>query len=99
MRIRNVLHKGLRRFIEDDDRSGLPPDFCEKIRNIVFFLQDMLKEGELYALSNWDAHQMKGNRRGTWSLHVTPNWCITFKVAAGEAEIFDLNFEDYHKGR
>jgi proteic killer suppression protein len=96
MRIRNVLHKGLRRFIEDDDRSGLPPDFCEKIRNIVFFLQDMHKEGELYAIPNWKPHQLGGVRKGTWSLHVTPNWCITFRVNALGDEIFDLNYEDYH---
>jgi proteic killer suppression protein len=29
MRIRNVLHKGLRRFIEDDDKSGIQAAVAE----------------------------------------------------------------------
>ena len=40
MKIRNVIHKGLRRFIEDDDASGLPAAI-PKVRKIVSFLQDM----------------------------------------------------------
>jgi hypothetical protein len=31
MDIRVIRHKGLRRFVEDDDASGLPAEFVEKI--------------------------------------------------------------------
>jgi len=41
MKIRNVIHKGLKRFIEEDDGSGLPAIVLPKIRKIVSFLQDM----------------------------------------------------------
>ena len=41
MRIRNVVHKGLRRFIEDDDATGLQAAVVPKVRRIVTFLQDM----------------------------------------------------------
>jgi proteic killer suppression protein len=37
MLIRNVVHRGLRRFIQRDDASGLPPAVVEKIRNILHF--------------------------------------------------------------
>lgn len=47
MRIRNVLHKGLRRFIERDDASGLQPAVVGKIGRMVSFLQDMAHEDEL----------------------------------------------------
>ena len=46
MKIRNVLHRGLRRFIENDDRSGLPSAVIPKLRNIVSFLQDMADPGD-----------------------------------------------------
>ena len=47
MRIRNVVHKGLRRFIEDDDATGLQAAVVPKVRRIVTFLQDMEREDEL----------------------------------------------------
>ena len=41
MRIRNVVHKGLRRLIEDDDTSGGQAAVAAKIKRMVSFLQDM----------------------------------------------------------
>ena len=96
MRIRNVLHKGLHRFIEADDTSGLPSAVVEKLRRILSFLQDMEREEELRAVPSWKAHQMTGDRKGTWSLFVTKNWRLTFRIDKGEVEIVDLNYEDYH---
>ena len=70
MRIRNVLHKGLRRFIEDDDATGIQPAVVEKLRRIVILLQDMANGVELKAVPSWKAHQLTGDRKGTWSLFV-----------------------------
>ncbi|MFQ5717718.1 MAG: type II toxin-antitoxin system RelE/ParE family toxin, partial [Nitrospinales bacterium] len=79
MKIRNVKHKGLRRLLEEDKTSGLPAQFADKIRKILAFLQDMESIEELQALPAWKAHQLAGNRKGTWSLFVSPNWRITFR--------------------
>lgn len=96
MKIRNVAHKGLRRFVERDDASGLPAAFVEKIRNILTFLQDMGDVEELKDVPSWRAHLMTGDRKGTWSLTVTRNWRITFRIDAEERAIVDLDYEDYH---
>jgi proteic killer suppression protein len=96
MRIRNVVHKGLRRFIERDDASGLQPTVVEKIRRIVSFLQDMEREEELRTVPGWKAHLLTGDRKGTWSLFVTRNWRMTFQIDSDEIEIIDLDYEDYH---
>lgn len=96
MRIQNVLHKGLRRFIEADDTSGLQSSVVEKLRRILSFLQDMEREEELRAAPSWKAHQMTGDRKGTWSLFVTKNWRLTFRINKDEVEIIDLDYEDYH---
>jgi proteic killer suppression protein len=96
MRIRNVLHKGLRRFIEDDDKSGIQAAVAEKLRRMISFLQDMEKETELKAVPSWKAHQLTGDRKGTWSLFVTKNWRLTFRIDKTEIEIIDLDYEDYH---
>lgn len=96
MRIRNVRHRGLRRFIERDEAAGLPASFVEKVRNIVSFLQDMRDVDELKAIPTWRAHKLTGDRRGLWSLSVSRNWRITFAVDEKESDIIDLDFEDYH---
>ena len=96
MRIRNAIQRGLRRFIERNDTSGLPPSVIEKVRNIVTFLQEMEEAKELRDIPSWKAHQLTGDRKGTWSLTITRNWRITFRIDQGEGEIFDLDFEDYH---
>jgi proteic killer suppression protein len=96
MRIRNVLHKGLRRFIEDDDKSGIQAAVAEKLRRMISFLQDMQEETELKSVPSWKAHRLTGDRKGTWSLFVTKNWRLTFRIDQNEIEIIDLDYEDYH---
>jgi len=96
MRIRNVVHKGLRRFIEDDDASGVQPAVVSKLRRMISFLQDMEREEELRSVPSWKAHQLTGDRKGTWSLFVTKNWRLTFLIDQTDIEIVDLDYEDYH---
>jgi len=35
VKIRNIRHKGLRRFVEKNDPKGLPASQVEKIRDII----------------------------------------------------------------
>ena len=39
-------------------------------------------------------HELKGARKGFWSVTVRANWRITFRWEDGFA--LDVNFEDYH---
>ena len=96
MKIRNIRHKGLRRFVESEDASGLQAAYIEKINRILSFLQDMEREDELYTVPNWKAHQLTGDRKGEWSLFVSKNWRLTFRIDQTEIEITDLDYEDYH---
>jgi proteic killer suppression protein len=94
MKIRSVIHKGLRRFIEDDDASGLEPAIVAKIRRVVSFLQDTETEDELRTVPSWKAHPLTGDRKGAWSLFVTKSWWMTFRIDQDEIEVDDLDYED-----
>ena len=94
MTVRSIAHKGVRRLFLRDDSAGVPSAAVDKLRNMLGFLQDMEAEDELYALPVWRAHRLTGNRKGTWSLHVTRNWRLTFRID-GDL-IVDVDFEDYH---
>lgn len=39
-------------------------------------------------------HELKGERRGTWTVRVSGNWRITFKFEGEDA--VDVDYEDYH---
>lgn len=96
MKIRSFVHKGLKKLYEDDNRKGVPPDTLDKLRKMFAFLDEMEDPEELRVLSSWKAHTLTGNRKGTWSLSVTANRRLTFRIDTAEREIFDVNLEDYH---
>ncbi len=82
--------------MQQNDVSGLPPSVVEKVRNILTFLQEMEDAQELRDVPSWNAHQLTGDRKGSWSLTVTRNWRITFRIDQTEGEILDLDYEDSH---
>lgn len=96
MKIRNVKHTGLRRLFEDGSPLGLPAQLADKIGKILGFLQDMESSDERKAVSTWKAHQLTGDHKDTWSLSVSKNWRITFRIDEIEKEIIDLDYKDYH---
>jgi proteic killer suppression protein len=96
MKIRSFAHKGLKRLYEDDKPKGVPPDTVYKLHKMLAYLDDMENPEELRALTAWKVHTLTGDRKGTWSLSVTRNRRLTFRIDATENEICDVNLEDYH---
>jgi hypothetical protein len=41
MRIRNFVHKGLKKLSADDVKKSVPPDAVDKVRKMLAFLDDM----------------------------------------------------------
>jgi proteic killer suppression protein len=96
VKIRNFSHKGLQRLYAEDSIKAVPPDAADKLRKMLAFLDDMQDPDELRALPAWKAHPLTGDRKGTWSLSVTRNRRLTFRIDTAEHEICDLSLEDYH---
>lgn len=94
LKIRNFLHRGLRRLYTEDSGRGFSPDAAERLRRMLTVLQDMRDPENLNQFPLWRVHQLSGDRAGTWSLRVTRNWRLTFRIENGEIQ--DVNYEDYH---
>lgn len=94
MNIRSIKHRGLRRFIENDDPRELRPDLVNRTRNILAALISAANMDGVQGPPGWRVHQLVGDRAGTWSLSVSGNWRITFEIEGGE--ITNLDLEDYH---
>lgn len=96
LRIRNFVHKGLKRLYTEDSAKAVPPDTADKLRKMLTYLDDMEDPEELRALTAWKVHTLTGDRKGTWSLSVTRNRRLTFRIDSAEHEICDVHLEDYH---
>jgi toxin HigB-1 len=96
MKIRNFVHKGLKKLYAEDSVNGVPPDTVDKLRKMFAFLDDMEDPDELRALPSWKVHTLTGDRKGAWSLSVTRNRRLTFRIDTAEHEIYDVSLEDYH---
>jgi proteic killer suppression protein len=94
MHIRRVRHRGLRRFIEDNDDRGLRPDLVDRVRKILAVLIVAPGMRGVQGPPGWHVHQLSGDRAGTWSISISGNWRITFEVE--DDEILRLDLEDYH---
>jgi toxin HigB-1 len=71
----------------------------DKLRKMLAFLDDMQDAEELHSLPAWKAHLLTGDRKGAWSLSVTRNRRLTFRIDTAEREVYDVNSEDYHQKR
>ena len=94
MQIRSVRHRGLLRFIEDDDGREIRPDLVRRLRNILAVLISARDMQAVVGPPGWRIHQLQGDRARTWSISISGNWRLTFDLEQGE--ICNLNLEDYH---
>jgi proteic killer suppression protein len=94
--IRSFVHRGLKKLYADDVAKGVPPDAVDKLRKVLAFLDDMENPEELRLLPSWKVHTLTGDRKGTWSLSVTANRRLTFRIDSEDRAIYDVNLEDYH---
>ena len=91
--IESFQHKGLRLFFENDDSSKLQPHHIEKIRRILYRLDEAQSIEEM-DLVGWKLHQLSGNLKGFWSVKVNGNYRIIFRFNNGRVD--DVNYIDYH---
>ena len=91
--IKSFKHKGLRKFFEKGDCSGIQSKHDKKLRLQLAAL-DTATVIEDMDLPGYNLHPLKGQRKDCWSISVNGNWRITFEFEDGDAYI--VNYEDYH---
>lgn len=91
--IRNFKHRGLKRFYERGDRSGIRPDLLDNVEDIIARL-DVADTPQALDVPGYRLHPLKGELKGFWSVTVRANWRIIFRFAEGDAS--DVELIDYH---
>ena len=95
MQIDSIRHKALRRFAESGSPKGLPAGSVDRLLRMFAYIDAIDTAEELRVPPNFGAHSLTGDRKGEWSLFVTKNWRMTFRVNSAGA-IEDMDLEDYH---
>jgi toxin HigB-1 len=91
--IRSFKHKGLKRFFLTGTKSGVRPEQVDRLRLLLAHLHAAVVPDDM-ALPGLNLHELKGDRKGTWSIAVSGNWRITFSFDRSDA--IDVDYEDYH---
>ena len=91
--IKSFIHKGLEKFYRTGSKAGTQAKHSVRLRLILAQLNQAktIKDMDIQLLK---LHELKGDRKGIWSVTVQENWRITFQFHEGDAEI--VNYEDYH---
>ncbi len=87
--IKSFIHKGVEKFY----RTGSKARHSGWLRLIIAQLNQTqtIQDMDIPTLK---LHELKGDRKGIWSVTVQANWRITFRFYDGDIEI--VNYEDYH---
>ena len=93
MAIKTFRHKGLKQFFATGSKSGIRPEHASRLRLILALLNAAANPGDL-SLPGLRLHELRGERKGTWSLSVSGNWRITFSWTVEGVD--DVDYEDYH---
>ena len=91
--ITGFKHKGLERFFSTGSKAGIQPNHAERLRLILGRLNAATSPQDMN-LPGVELHELRGNRKGTWSARVSGNWRVTFGFDGKNA--VDVDYEDYH---
>lgn len=89
----SFLHKGLERFYRTGKTSGIQAQHARKLQRILTNLDEAEHISEM-DFPGYRLHPLKGERQGIWSVTVSGNWRVTFRLTQAGDEI--VNYEDYH---
>ena len=73
--------------------SRLPPEHAARIVRILRELDIAITPRDM-ALPGYRLHALKGELAGYWSVRVSANWRILFRMEDGD--VYDVDLIDYH---
>ena len=91
--IRSVRHRGLKRLLQRDDASGVSAAHRVRIEYFLTLLNGAQTPSDV-DLPGYRLHRLRGELKGFWSVTVSGNWRIVFRMEDGD--VYDVNLIDYH---
>ncbi|MBN2977377.1 Killer protein [Pseudomonas fluorescens] len=86
-------HKGLRVFYETGSTKGINANHANRLRRVLLILDSAIHWSDL-ELPGWRFHRLKGDLVDYWSVSISGNWRIIFRMYDDQVELVD--YLDYH---
>ncbi len=93
MEIESITDKALRRFVETGKSKGVIEPRRLQLMIALILNAELIEEFK--TPPNFGFHALSGDRDGSFSMTVTRNWRLTFRLV-DDGTIADLDLEDYH---
>lgn len=91
--IKNFRHKGLKQLFETGKSRSVAADLTARLIRQLDLLNRATGPADMNLPGN-RLHELKGDRKGTWSVTISGNWRLTFTFQGTDAT--DVDLEDYH---
>lgn len=91
--IKSFKHKGLEKFFATGSQKGIQAAHVKRLRLILARLHASTEPRDMN-LPGLYLHELKGQRKGTWSVRVSGNWRVTFQFDG--PDVIVVNYENYH---
>jgi len=91
--VKTFRHKGLKGLFESGKSKLVAADLAKRLIRQLDLLNAAQAPQDMN-LPGYGWHELKGDRKGTWSVTVRGNWRLTFRFEGTDAT--DVDLEDYH---
>jgi len=91
--IQNWRHKGLKKFYETGNKSGIQPKHVEILSMLLFQLANAIQPEDMNTPGN-NFHKLTGNLIGYYAVTINKNWRLLFKFKGQHA--YEVDYIDYH---
>jgi toxin HigB-1 len=90
--IRSFRHRGLQR-LWNGDPSRVSAVLRDRLENVLAILDAAASPNDA-DLPGYRLHALKGPLKGYWSVTISGNWRVIFRVEDGD--VLDVDLVDYH---
>jgi len=94
MRIASFRNRELERFWRRDEVRGIARQYERKLRAMLTVIEEAENIAELETFPGLRFHPLKGDRKGIWSVKLTRNQRLTFRIEG--SVVSEIDIEDYH---
>ena len=99
MDILSYRHKGLKALAASArarNVKGIPAAFADKLHRQLTFIQAASNIQQLATVPSWRLHLLEPKNQQRWSMWVSGNYRLTFRLNPASNEVLDVDLEDYH---
>lgn len=96
MELKSAKHKAIKAMLNGKAPKGIDADAVAKIRRQLAALASAESIHHVQTVPGWKLEQKTGPMKGLWSMWVTGNYRLTFRLESPTGPVTDLDFLDYH---